>query len=51
MRFHSHELKLQVDGDHRETSAGQARAVFLVQIQSQPCLKRSKPRKSAMPKE
>ena len=50
MRFHSHELKLQVDGDHRETSAGQARAVFfvevlhqiLVQIQSQPCLKRSK---------
>lgn len=49
MRFHSHELKLQVDGD-RETSAGQARAVFfvevlhqiLVQIQSQPCLKRSK---------
>lgn len=50
MRFHSYELKLQVDGDHRETSAGQARAVFffevlhqiLVQIQSQPCLKRSK---------
>lgn len=28
MRFHSHELELQVDVDHRDTSAGQAPAFF-----------------------